>query len=89
MKYPDDFIARVKAVYKAQTIHNLCDEHSPFLGAVLCDMQGDKIAPETILHCDDLSILKAIARHELERTAVWLEWQETDIAKLYGYGKAQ
>jgi len=76
-------------VYNAQTIHALSDDHSHWLGAVLCDMQGVKIAPETILHCDDLSILKAIARHELERTAVWLEWQETDIAKLYGYGKAQ
>ena len=91
MKYPDEFIARVKAVYPHyEDMHEKADAGSPWLGRYLCDSCGLVLNSKRLVELSRAGNWQEIERLiDLNdaRERLWEEWQQTDIAKANWYGK--
>lgn len=82
MRYPDNFVAAVKAEYPDwDDLHRALDRGSQMVGRYLDDSQRTASSWEAlILTATNLAVLQEEARREQRRRALYHQWIGTKIA---------
>ena len=80
MKYPHEFIERIKTAFpNSPKMHELAESGSPLLGYMLDDSTEDDFSYKIVVKSIDagqIEELRAIAMLEIERRGLYYEWVE-------------